>query len=194
MKNKNKHINKISASTIAKTAVMAAIIAALSQIAIPLPSGVPVTMQVFAIAFVGYLFGWLGVVSVAVYLSVGAIGAPVFANFKGGFAVFAGPTGGFLWGFLLMAFFCALGKNRKIWLNILFGLMGFACCHLLGIVQFAAFTDSTLKSAFVLVSLPYIIKDILSVVAAYFLAVACSKGLTKAGIKNDYALFKRKLN
>ena len=77
-KNKTKQIVGIG--------VMTAIIAVLSQITIPLPTHVPVTLQTFAVALAGYFLGWKGgAVSALVYGLLGAIGVPVFAGWSGGF-------------------------------------------------------------------------------------------------------------
>ena len=70
-------------------AVFAAALAVMSQISIPMPSGVPITLQTFALALIGYSLGAKrGAMAVLVYLLLGAVGVPVFANFHGGAAVF----------------------------------------------------------------------------------------------------------
>ena len=57
------------------TGVFAALLAVLSQIAIPLPTGVPITLQTFAVALCGYVLGpGMGALSVGVYLALGAAG------------------------------------------------------------------------------------------------------------------------
>ena len=95
---------RISTLTIVSIGLFTAIICVLSQIAIPLPTNVPITLQTFAIALAGYFLGWAkGTVSVIVYIFLGGVGVPVFANWKGGFGVLTGNTGGFIWGFILFA-------------------------------------------------------------------------------------------
>ena len=57
------------------TGMFAAVLAALSQVQIPMPSGVPVTLQTFAVALTGYVLGWkYGLASTAIYTLLGAIG------------------------------------------------------------------------------------------------------------------------
>ena len=81
-------------------ALFAALTAVLSQISIPLPSGVPLTLQTFAVAFAGFFLGWkYGLAAIGVYVALGACGAPVFAGFTGGAYKLIGVTGGFIWGF-----------------------------------------------------------------------------------------------
>jgi biotin transport system substrate-specific component len=90
--------------------VGASLTAVSAQIAFYLPGNpVPVTMQVFAVACCGLLLGGrLGAISQLEYLAAGAVGAPVFAGFKGGWAALAGPTGGYLVGFVAGAFVIGL--------------------------------------------------------------------------------------
>jgi len=83
------------------TALFAAIIAVLAQIAIPMPLGVPITGQTLAIGLAATILGSrYGTLSAILYLIIGAIGVPVFAQFTGGFGILFGPTGGFLIGFI----------------------------------------------------------------------------------------------
>ena len=64
---------------------------------------VPMTMQTFVVLVIGMAYGWrLGGATVLLYLGEGAVGLPVFAS-GGGYAYMAGPTGGYLAGFLAAA-------------------------------------------------------------------------------------------
>lgn len=78
--------SKLTTKQIVLTGMMTAVLAVLSIVTIPLPTGVPVTLQTFAMAFCGYVLGWkLGGASSALYLILGAIGVPVYAGMSGGF-------------------------------------------------------------------------------------------------------------
>ena len=82
------------------TALFAAIIGVLAQMTIPLPV-VPITGQTLAIGLAATILGSrLGLLSVVLYIIIGAAGVPVFAEMKAGFAVLIGPTGGYLVGFI----------------------------------------------------------------------------------------------
>jgi biotin transport system substrate-specific component len=73
---------------------------------------VPVTLQTFAVAALAGAYGWrLGVATVIAYLIEGAIGIPVFAT-GGGISYLVGPTGGFLIGFIPMAYIAGLAADR----------------------------------------------------------------------------------
>ena len=73
---------------------------------------VPVTLQSFAVAALAGAFGWrIGVATVVAYLIEGALGLPVFAT-GGGLAYLVGPTGGFLLGFVPMAYIIGSAADR----------------------------------------------------------------------------------
>lgn len=162
--------------------VFAALLAVLSQISIPLPTGIPVTLQTFAVALCGFALGpGLGAAAVGVYLALGAVGIPVFAGFSGGIGSFVGMTGGYLWAFLPMAFLCGLGarqKNRALALTVVF--LGLVICHLCGSFQFALVSAVSPWNAFLLASAPYLLKDAASLVVAYLAAAAILRSLEKA--------------
>lgn len=74
---------------------------------------VPITMQTLAVLVVGGLLGSkLGPATVVGYLALGLTGAPVFSRGLGGPAVLAGPTGGYLIGFIAAAFVMGLVADR----------------------------------------------------------------------------------
>ncbi len=162
--------------------VFAAVMAVLSQISIPLPTGVPITLQTFAVALCGYVLGFsMGGLSLAVYLALGAVGLPVFAGFSGGVGAFLGVTGGFLWGFFLMSLLCGLGARQgRKWLALLLGLSGLVLCDLCGAIQFAVLMSTSLPQAILLVCLPYLVKDIMSVVLGYAAAQVILYSLKKS--------------
>lgn len=84
---------------------------------------VPLTMQTFVVLVLGMAFGWkLGTATVALYLAEGALGLPVFSGTpeRGiGLAYMAGPTGGYLAGFVAGAALCGWlaerGWDRSWW-------------------------------------------------------------------------------
>lgn len=85
--------------------VVTAVIVIMAQISIPMPLGVPMTMQTFAITLAGIILGSKkGAVASLIYVLLGAVGVPVFANFSGGYQLLVGPTGGFIISFPIMAF------------------------------------------------------------------------------------------
>ena len=86
---------------------MACLIGAVAQIRIILPfSPVPITGQTFAVLLTAIFLGrWWGGISVAIYAGLGAAGVPWFAGLNGGLGYLAGPTGGYIIGFIFAALF-----------------------------------------------------------------------------------------
>lgn len=164
------------------TGVFAAITVVLTFISIPMPSGVPITLQTFAVALCGYMLGMkFGTAAIGVYVALGAVGVPVFAGFTGGIGSIVGMTGGFIWGFIPMAFLCGLGcifKNKFAAAG--FGVLGLAVCHVLGVLQFSVVTGTDFIASFLLVSAPYLIKDVVSVAVALALTALLNVTLRKA--------------
>lgn len=167
---------KNSALKISMTAITSCLICICAWISIPI-AGVPMTLQTLGIAFCGYLLGArIGTVATALYLTLGAVGLPVFAGFGGSLAFLVGPTGGFLIGFLPLA--CLIGiasKRKNILAELAFAFLGLFVCHLLGILWFAHVSGISIAQAFLLSSLPYIVKDILSIILARFLFLEIRK-------------------
>lgn len=86
---------------IARCGLCVALLAVASSISIPL-GPIPFTLQTLVLAMLPIALGGRdAVITVVVYLVLGGIGIPVFSGFSGGIASLVGPTGGFLWGFLI---------------------------------------------------------------------------------------------
>jgi biotin transport system substrate-specific component len=107
-------------------ALGAALLTLAAKVNLPLPY-VPMTLQTLAVLVIGAVYGWrLGCATVAVYLTMGAIGLPVFAGPAGGLAPLMGPTAGYLAGFLAAAFatgwLSGRGWDRSV--PLLFAAMG----------------------------------------------------------------------
>lgn len=103
-------------------AIGASLFIALSaQFSIPLPySPVPVTMQTLTVVLTGIFLGSrLGTLSVLTYLLQGAMGFPVFAGGMGGIAYLTGPTGGYLFGFVLSAYLAGYLTEKSFRRNVL---------------------------------------------------------------------------
>jgi biotin transport system substrate-specific component len=97
---------RLTTTDLALIAAFAALISAVAYLgAIPVGgSGVPITLQTFAVMLAGCLLGPVrGFLAVALYLGLGAIGLPVFAEHSSGLGVFTGPSAGYLYAFPLAA-------------------------------------------------------------------------------------------
>ena len=154
-----------------------AIMAVLSQIAIPI-GAVPITIQAFVVALIGYFLGAKkGFAAVTVYILLGLVGVPVFASLQGGFQVLIGYTGGFVFGYLPFVLLCGIGSGRVA--SIALGIVGLLACHIAGTVQYMLLSGISLWGALIVASLPYLVKDIALVVAAYFVSETMKKRLKK---------------
>lgn len=171
--------------SVTQIGMLTAVLAVLAQIAIPMPSNVPLTLQTFAVALCAYLGGMKkGVPALLIYLVLGAVGAPVFSHLRGGFGMLLGVTGGFLWGFIPLSLLCAAGMripNKAA--ALLLGLLGLLLCHLCGVLQYMLIAAVGFRESLLLVSVPYLLKDAVSVAAAYAVSLAVHRALRTAGMK-----------
>lgn len=96
---------KIKTKQMVLIALMTAVTCVLGPLSIPLPfSPVPISLTNFAIFLAIFVLGMKnGTISFIIYLLLGAVGVPVFSSFRGGLQVLAGPTGGYLIGFIFLA-------------------------------------------------------------------------------------------
>lgn len=150
-------------------AVFAAIIAVLAQISIPLPGGVPLTMQTLAVGLAGIILkSKKGFIAVLIYVLMGTIGIPVFANFTGGIGIVVGPTGGFIISFPIMAFIVGLVSERtdKRVLIFLGFLMGTIVSYIIGTLQFSVVTGESFYKGILLCVVPFIVTDLIKGVLA----------------------------
>ena len=149
--------------------IFATITAILAQISIPLPGGVPLTLQTFAVSLAGILLGSKkGFISILVYVLMGAIGLPVFSGFSAGIGAIVGPTGGFILSFPIMGFIIGLICERtdnKI-LIFLGMILGSIPNYLVGAIQFSLVTSSRIYNAFLVCVLPFILVGVIKAVLA----------------------------
>lgn len=143
-----------------------------AQISIPLPGGVPLTLQTFSIALIGFsLAENKGIKTILTYLFLGTMGFPVFASGNFGFATLFGLTGGFLLGFIPLVVFCSKAKKAKtVQGKIALSAIALATLHILGILQYGILTGKNFNVVFMLVSLPFLVKDSLSIILAFIIS------------------------
>ena len=127
----------ISVVTMTLIGVMTAITCILGPLSIPLPiSPFPISFTNLAIYITVYVLGMKpGTISYLVYLLIGLVGAPVFSGFTGGPAKLAGPTGGYLIGFIFIALIAGFFIDRfpkKYYLHFIGMVLGTAVCYLFG--------------------------------------------------------------
>ena len=152
--------SKLSIQQLCYVGLFTAVIVIMAQISIPMPLGVPMTMQTFAITLAAVVLGAkLSTISCTVSLLLGAIGVPVLAGFTGGLGKFVGPTGGFLISFPLMAFLIGLGvDHRKAFKGafVLSLIAGTLINYVVGVAMYCLLTHNTVATGFTACVLPFI--------------------------------------
>ena len=160
-------------------ALSIAIMAVSAWVTIPI-GPVPITLQMFAITFaILVLTPKQCMAAIAGYVALGAIGVPVFSGMRGGFGVLAGPTGGFIWGFIVgVAAACAvlaLLRSRGIdnfavavLAGVLFTVVSYAC----GWAQYMGVAHVGAAAAFAVTVAPFVLVDAAKVVCAAIVARA----------------------
>lgn len=169
-----------------QTAMFTALTAVLSQVSFPLPfSPVPLTLQTFAVFFTSVLLGSKkGALAIVLYVFIGLIGLPVFAQGKGGLPVLVGPTGGYLMGFVLGAW--VTGKITELRGEMTFQknlgavLAGGVIIYTLGMVQLKVLLGLSFREAFFIGVLPYLALEGIKAVLAAYLALVLKKALSRA--------------
>lgn len=150
-------------------ALFAALMAVCAWISVPTGS-VSFTLQTFALFLTLLVLGGKrGSVTVFVYLTLGAVGLPVFSGFQGGIGTLLGPSGGFLLSFMLTSLLywlttSLLGNGNLIKTATL--CAGLLCCYLCGWLWYCRFAPVN----FFLWCLPYLLPDVLKLILAHFLA------------------------
>lgn len=161
---------RLSTSQISRIGLFTALTIIMSQISIPMPYGVPMTMQTFIIPLVAFLLGKKeGVYVSIIYMLLGMIGLPVFAGFSGGLGIVLGPTGGFILSFPLMAYFSGIASEKKKSYQIIIWLtLGAAINYLVGMFYFSMVTSNSISVAFTACVLPFIPTSIIKIGLVYF--------------------------
>jgi biotin transport system substrate-specific component len=169
--------NKMTTRDITFIALFAALTAVMAQISIPMPLGVPMTMQTFAVSLAGMLLGARrGAIATLVYVLLGAVGVPVFANFTGGLQIIVGMTGGFIISFPIMAWLVGFGAQKRSALAVTLGLLaGTLVNYVFGMIMFSAVTGYSLYASFNACVLPFIPTTIIKMAAAGVIGVKIGK-------------------
>ena len=176
--------SKLSTRELCYIALFTALIAALSQISIPMPIGLPMTLQTFIIPLAGVILGAkLGTLSVIAYISLGVVGLPVFSGGGSGFGWLFGPTGGFLIGFPFYALCAGIGaKSQKHHFLILGLLFGMVITYLFGMLQFAFVTGQTIPRAFSVVVIQFLPTEIIKLIFVWILGKKIRNLLAQSGL------------
>ncbi|KAB1440964.1 biotin transporter BioY [Candidatus Galacturonibacter soehngenii] len=167
--------------------IMTAVTCILGPLSIPIPfSPVPISFTNLVIYITAFILGWKkGTLSYLIYLLLGLVGLPIFSNFSGGPGKLLGPTGGYLIGFILMAFISGLFIERfygKINMYILGLVLASAANYLLGTTWLSYQLDITFYQALTIGVLPYLIADAIKIAIAIIIGPMIRHRLLQANL------------
>ena len=122
-----------------------------------------------------YVLGWKrGTITYIVYLLIGMVGLPVFSGWEGGLGKLAGPTGGYLIGFIPMVIVCGLAvekgytmsRGAGIVVSVAGMVVGTAIAYAFGTVWFCVSTGTGVMAALSLCVFPFLIGDAAKIIIA----------------------------
>lgn len=165
-------------------ALMTAVLCIIAPFTIPLPfSPVPLTLANLALYLMCYVLGPVyGTVATLIYLLLGTAGLPVFSAFGSGLAKLAGPTGGYLLGYLLITLIGGYFVRRfpeKIWLHAAGLVLGTLGCYALGTIWLSVSLGKSILAALSLAVFPYIPGDVAKIILGIMLGRIISKALAR---------------
>ncbi|MCI5699713.1 MAG: biotin transporter BioY [Lachnospiraceae bacterium] len=166
-------------------ALMVALMCVLGPMSIPI-GPIPVSFTNLVIYLTVYLLGMKGAtISYVVYLLLGAAGLPVFSGYAGGLAKLAGPTGGYLIGFIFMALICGFVMEKFYGNNVVLILGMFAAtlvAYLFGTVWFIFEMQCEVWYALTACVFPFIPFDLAKIVIATVLGKIVRHALAKSNL------------
>ena len=166
-------------------ALFTALIAISAQLSIPMPFGVPMTMQTLAVSLAGMILGAKrGFFAALAYLLLGAVGAPVFSNFSGGIYMIFGRTGGFILSFPVMTLIIGIcADSGEKWLVPIGLIAGAAVNFAAGALMFMLIAEVNFTAAFTACVLPFIPTAFIKAALAWIIGVQVRKRVKLTGAK-----------
>lgn len=171
-------------------ALFAAVLCICSSLSIPI-GPIPFSMGIFAVMLCAVVLDWKSALSsVFVYLVLGLF-LPIFSGGKTGVTAIPGPTGGYIWSYLLMVPIIAWigGMGRKPIGEVIASVLGCVAailvCYLCGTVQYSLFAGVGLKKALAVCVIPFAPYDLLKAILASLLGVSLRRILNRMGLQPD---------
>ncbi len=182
---KTKGTTHISIRDICYISLFSALTAVMAQISIPLPGGVPLTLQTLAMMLSGIVLGSKrGAISALVYVLLAMTGAPVLAGLSGGVSTVFGVTGGFILSFPLLAFLSGIlsekgTRSPLYWIGIAAGVIA---NYAIGTLWFCVTSGTDIMYALSICVLPFIPTDLLKLVLSGLIGDTVRKILKKKAL------------
>lgn len=172
-------------------ALLAAVICILSPLSLPI-GPVPISLATFAVMLSAAILGakW-GTIATAIYILLGIVGVPVFAGYSAGIGCVAGSTGGYIVGYLPLAFITGIfldklaqnaGKLKYAWLMA--GMIaGTVVLYVIGTAWFIQVSGAAFSDAMAWCVTPFIAGDFLKMIVVAIVAPQIRAALLRAGIQ-----------
>lgn len=170
--------------TMVVIALFAATTGVLSWISIPLPfTPIPINLALVGVLLAGNTLGAMGkpnagAVSMLVYILLGSIGLPVFSGGNSGAAVLVGPTGGFIFGYILTALIaghvCAR-RQSNVFVGTTLNFIAILACYSLGLLWFVVSTGATIMAGLTACVFPFLLGDLIKSIAVALLSGRLNK-------------------
>ena len=181
---------KLTTRDLVLCAFCAAVTCILAPISVPLAGEVPISLATFAVLLSGILLGGrLGALSQLIYVLLGSVGVPVFAGWTGGIGITLGMTGGYIIGYIPMAFIAGflyfrVGRNssgfRKYAAMFISMFIATAVLYLIGTAWFIAQTKMTLAASMAACVIPFLPGDLIKIIAVMLVAPPIETALKRA--------------
>ena len=181
-------VKKSEVYSLAVTAMMAAVTAAVAPFAVPI-GPIPMTLCTLSLYLSAYVLEWKrAAIATSIYLLLGVVGMPVFNGFQGGLGVVAGPTGGYIVGYIPLTVLSALVVKlvpRGRALHFLGMSFATAVLYALGTAWYCLQSGTALDVALQTCVLIFIPGDLLKIALAVTFGPILRDRLVKAGIPSD---------
>ena len=182
--------SKISTYRLVVIGAMAAVTCILGPLSIQIPtSPVPISFTNLAVYLSIYVLGWkAGTFSYLIYLLLGLAGLPVFSGFTSGPAKLAGPTGGYLIGFIFMA---AVGGwfiekfDKKMWMHVLGLTLGTVIAYLFGTLWLSHILNCGFLAGLTSGVIPYLPGDAAKIALSAAVGPMLRRRLKRAGVLQE---------
>ncbi len=153
-----------------QTAIFIALFAIGSYIVIPMVP-VPVTLQTLFILLCGCVMKRHAAIPAVLYIILGTLGLPLFHQMTSGPGILMGPTGGYMFGFIIAALIVGIACERNSKTIKIAGLaLGSAAITICGVIWISISTGLSIGDALLIGAAPFVIGDILKIAAAYLIS------------------------
>ncbi|WP_461812459.1 biotin transporter BioY [Faecalimonas sp.] len=165
------HEQTFTTKTLVRIGLMTALLCIVSPFAFPIPfSPVPISFATFILYLGTYTLGKkYGTISCLIYLLLGIIGLPVFSGFSGGIGKLAGPTGGYLIGYLLLAFiggWFVENYDGHVFPSAIGLILGTTLTYTFGTIWLSQQLSLSFSQGLAIGVLPYLLGDSIKIIAA----------------------------